>query len=211
MMSLSPLNKSLLAAGALALVSSASLAADNLSSLVHAGGEAMSPEAEMRMNALLTSPGGALTRDEVRQELAAAREAGALADGGEAGDTPHVLAARDDSNTRQTRAILAAHEAERQRLAALEAERLAREQAAATALAAASPDTAAEAPAATAAAAGPDAQAAASADTAVSAPIEGTVPGDRPADRPDTPAPAAPAPTLTLRDGDDSARTADPD
>lgn len=203
MMSLSPLHKSLLAAGTLALASSASLAADSVSSLVYASGEALSPEAEMRLNALQTTPGGAMTRDEVRQELATARQAGTLADGGEAGDTPSVLAARDDANVRQTRAILAAHEAERNRLAALEAERVAREQAAATAQAAAQPGT--DAPAAPLAAAPADPQAAAVADTTPAAPADSPAPSDKPAERPDTPAPAAPAPTLTLRESDETA------
>lgn len=202
-MTLSHLHKSLLAAGTLALASSASLAADSVPSLVYASGEALSPEAEMRLNALQATPGGAMTRDEVRQELAAARQAGTLAEGGESGETPRVLAARDDANARQTRAILAAHEAERQRLAALEAERVAREQAAVTAQAAAQPGT--DAPVAPLAAAATDPQAAAVSDTTPAAPADSPAPSDKPTERPDTPAPAAPAPTLTLRESDEPA------
>ena len=92
---------------------------------VYAGGEAMAPEAEARMNALMTTPGGAWSRADARQDLASAQQSGTVSAAGEIADTPQVLVARADFNQRQTRQILAAHEAERQRVAAIEAERVA--------------------------------------------------------------------------------------
>lgn len=125
MRTLSPLTRSTLAAALLAS-SAASALADaartDLATLVYAGGEAMAPEAEAHLRVLMTTPGGALTRDEVRQQLAEARLDGSLPAAGEIADPPAVLLARSLSNERQTRQILAAHEAERQRVAALEAQ-----------------------------------------------------------------------------------------
>lgn len=96
-----------------------------LAAVVYGGGEAMAPEAQARLNSLMTTPGGAWTRAEARQAFAEAQQAGTLAAAGEIADTPQVLVARADFNQRQTREILARHEAERQRLAAIEAERVA--------------------------------------------------------------------------------------
>lgn len=120
-----PLRLSTLAGSLLLAASAGALAApgQDLSSLVYAGGEALSPEAEARMTAMLSVPGGAVSRDDVRQQLTAARQAGTLAEGGEIADTAPVLKARVDYAARQTREILAAYEAERARLAAIEAER----------------------------------------------------------------------------------------
>jgi hypothetical protein len=183
------LRLSALAAGL--LLATSSFAADSsLSSLVYAGGEAMSPEAEARMTAQISAPGGAVSRDEVRQQLLAARQAGTLVEAGEIADTAPVLQARVDYAARQTRQILAGYEAERERLAAIEAERarvaaLEAEQARqATLAAAATPATQDLAAAVQPMAAAP------AADSATSQPLEAPAdkPTDVPAERPgDTP------------------------
>ena len=112
-----------LAAAALALGAASALASTDVASLVYASGDAMAPEAEAHLRTLTTAPGGALTRDEVRQQLADARHEGRLAQPGEMAEPATVLLARHQANERQTQQILAAQDAERQRLAALEAER----------------------------------------------------------------------------------------
>lgn len=122
-----PLQRSALAAGALALACTSTLAGDGLVSLVYAGGEALAPEQEARMVALMTAPAGGLTRDEVQQQFADAQRAGALPEAGEMAETPRVLLARSAANERQVREILAAREAERARVAAIEAEAAAAE------------------------------------------------------------------------------------
>lgn len=63
--------------------------------------------------------GGALTREQVREQLKEARANGTLSMHGEAGDTPRVLAAREAANTAQGEAIMAAYLAEQQRTIAL--------------------------------------------------------------------------------------------
>ena len=99
------------------------LASDRVAALVYAGGEAMPPEAEARLAAWTSTPGGLYARDEVRQQLAAARDEGTLAEAGEIAEPARVLLARHAANERQTQAILAAQEAaERARLAAIDAE-----------------------------------------------------------------------------------------
>jgi hypothetical protein len=99
------------------------LAGDGVAALAYAGGEALPPEAEARLLALTTVPGGLHSRDEVRRQLAAARDDGTLAEAGEVAEPAHVLLARQQANVRQAQSILAAQEAAaRQRLAALEAE-----------------------------------------------------------------------------------------
>lgn len=111
------------------LSSFAAGSADALSSPRHTAfdssalyGEAMPPEVEARLLAATHPPQTALSRDEVRQELADARRAGTLAAAGEIADTADVLTARSRYIEQQTLEILAAHEAQRQRVAALEAE-----------------------------------------------------------------------------------------
>lgn len=117
----STLRRNTLAAAALALCAASALASNDVASLAYAGGEALPPEAEARLVALTTTPGGAMSRDEVRQQLADARREGSLAEAGEMADRPAVLTARLNANERQTREILAARAVEEQRLAALEA------------------------------------------------------------------------------------------
>lgn len=117
-----PLQRSTLVAGMLALASASALASDGLASLAYAGGEALPPEAEARLVSMITTPGGAVTRDEVRQQLADAQRSGTLAEAGEIAETTQVLLARSAANDRQVREILAAQEVERARLAAIEAE-----------------------------------------------------------------------------------------
>jgi hypothetical protein len=63
--------------------------------------------------------GGALTREQVREQLKAARADGTLSMHGEAGDTPRVLAARERANAEQRNAIVAEYEAEHQRQVAM--------------------------------------------------------------------------------------------
>ena len=123
---------------AVAAPSSFASGAPDVAAMVYAGGEALSPDAEMRLRSLMRdAAGGAQTRDDVKLDLALAREAGLLAAGGEMADTPRVLQARADFNRHQTRQILAAQEAaqetERQRLAAVEAVARARQMAEAAA------------------------------------------------------------------------------
>lgn len=180
------LQRSALAAGLLALASASALASDGLASLAYAGGEALAPEHEARMVSMITTPGGSLTRDEVRRQLAEAQRGGTLGEVGEIAETPRVLMARSDANERQTREILAAQEAERARLAAIEAEAEARRQALAQDQAQAS--VIAQAAPATEATAGPaagsqaiDATAPATADVASPAP---SAPSEEPTDRP---------------------------
>lgn len=182
-----PLHRPALLAGMLALASAPAMAGESLSALAYAGGEALAPEQEARMVALITTPGGALTRDEVREQLADAQRGGMLAEAGEIAETPRVLIAREASNERQVQAILAAREAQRARLAAAEAEAAAAAEARrqAQVLAQAAPAAQAEAHAETAA---DDAAtvvmpaAWADADVAVTAaPAE---PADEPADQP---------------------------
>lgn len=180
---------------ALTLVSVSALAAGDLASLAYAGGEALPPEAEARLVVLTTAPGGLLTREEVRQQWAQAREDGTLPEAGEEAEPPRVLAARLAANDRQAQAIVAAQLAEQARVAALESEAEARRQAlaqaqaqAAATLAQATP-TIEDAPA-------PGAAAEAAADT-VAAPAAATeaapdAPADRPVERP--PAPPAMVP-----------------
>lgn len=185
------LQRSTLAA-TLALASVSALAAGDAASLAYAGGEALPPEAEARLVALTTTPGGLLTREEVRRQWAQAREEGTLAEAGEQAEPPRVLLARQAANDRQVQAIVASQQAEQARLAALEAEAEARRQALAQAQAAtatvaqASPatDVAAAAQAGTAAAAAsPDASSDATAEAASDAPA------DRPVEQPlDAPA-----------------------
>jgi hypothetical protein len=122
------LRRSTLAA-ALVLASVPALAASDVASLVYAGGEALPPEAEARLVALTTTPGGLVTREEVRQQWAQARQDGTLAEAGEEAEPPRVLLARSAANDRQAQAIVAAQQAEQARLAALEAEAEARRQA----------------------------------------------------------------------------------
>ena len=185
-----PLRLSTLAAGLL-LASSAFGADGSLSGLVYAGGEAMAPEAEARMTAQISVPGGVHTRDEVLQQLATARQVGALPEAGEVAETPRVLTARADFNERQTREILAGYEAERVRLAAVEAERvrLAAEEAerARLAAAAAAAPTAAAQDAATTAqptAAAPAVDATATQPMPAPADKPVDLPTERPGDRP---------------------------
>lgn len=123
---------------AVAAPSSFASGAPDVAAMVYAGGEALSPDAEMRLRSLMRdAAGGAQTRDDVKLDLALAREAGLLAAGGEMADTPRVLQARADFNRHQTRQILAAQEAaqetERQRVAAVEAVARARQMAEAAA------------------------------------------------------------------------------
>jgi len=61
---------------------------------------------------------GQKSRDEVRAELRAAREAGTLTANGDIGDTPAVLKARETFNANQREAIVAEYGAEQQRLLA---------------------------------------------------------------------------------------------
>lgn len=185
------LQRSTLAA-ALVLASVPALAAGDVASLVYAGGEALPPEAEARLVALTTAPGGLVTREEVRQQWAQARQDGTLAETGEEAEPPRVLLARSAANDRQAQAIVAAQQAEQARLAALEAEAEARRQALAQAqatLAQATPTTegslALEAAAATA-------TADASAMPAEQAETAPEAPADRPVEQP--PAPPAMAP-----------------
>lgn len=117
-----PLQRCGLLAAMLALASAPALAGGSLAALAYAGGEALSPEAEARLVALITTPGGGLSRDEVRQQLAAAQREGTLAEAGEIAETPQVLLARNAAGERQAREVMAAHEMERARLAAIEAE-----------------------------------------------------------------------------------------
>lgn len=182
-----PLQRPALLAGMLALASAPALAGGSLSALAYAGGEALAPEQEARMVALITTPGGALSRDEVREQLAGARRGGTLAEAGEIADTPRVLLAREASNERQLQAILAAREAERARLAAAEAEAAAAADARrqAQVLAQAAPAVQAEAQAEAAADGTPVAAApAASAAADMAATAVPAVPADEPADRP---------------------------
>ena len=62
---------------------------------------------------------GPLTREQVREQLRQAREAGTLSMHGEAGDTPQVLAAREAFNTAQAETIVAEVVADQQRVVAL--------------------------------------------------------------------------------------------
>lgn len=187
------LRRSTLAA-ALVLASVPTLAAGDVASLAYAGGEALPPEAEARLVALTTTPGGLVTREEVRQQWAEARQDGTLGEAGEEAEPPRVLLARSAANDRQALAIIAAQQAEQARLAALEAEAEARRQAlaqaqAATTLAQASP--AAEGSPAADAGTVTDAAAPAT-DTAAPA-AEAAAPPDEPADRPVERPPAPPA------------------
>lgn len=132
MRTLSPLTRNTLAAALLAASATSALATApdaDVATLVYAGGEAMAPEAEARLRALTTTAGGALTRDEVRQQWVEARQDGSLLAIGEIAEPAAVLLARSEANERQTRQILASHEAERQRVAALEAQAEAQRQA----------------------------------------------------------------------------------
>ena len=186
------LRRSTLAA-ALVLASVPALAAGDVASLAYAGGEALPPEAEARLVALTTTPGGLVTREEVRQQWAQARQDGTLAEAGEEAEPPRVLLARSAANDRQVQAIIAAQQAEQARLAALEAEAEARRQAlaqvqAATTLAQASP----AAEGSPAADAGTVIDAAATAAPAEQAATPPEAPADRPVERP--PAPPAMAP-----------------
>ncbi len=63
---------------------------------------------------------GGLTRQQVRAELMAAREAGTLTQLGEAGDTTEVLSARENFNAAQGQAIMARYQAEQARDLALQ-------------------------------------------------------------------------------------------
>lgn len=63
--------------------------------------------------------GGALTREQVREQLRQARADGTLSMQGEAGDTPRVLAAREAFNVAQGEAIMAEYAADQQRTVAL--------------------------------------------------------------------------------------------
>jgi hypothetical protein len=169
---------------AVATPSSFASNAPDLATLVYAGGEALSPDAELQLwSRMREAAGGALARDDVKQDLALARESGLLAAGGEIADTPRVLQARADFNLRQTREILDAHEAERLRMAAQEAVARARQMAAV-------PQDAGTQTAMSAVDASADRQAAAlpsgpaaEPDAATSA-MPGTAPIDRPTDRP---------------------------
>lgn len=112
--------RSALAGAALALCAATAVARPDVASLVFANGEALPPEAEARLTALTTTPGGGMTRAEVRLQLSEARSDGSLAEAGEMADRPAVLQARLAANERQTGQILAAHAAQRERLAAIE-------------------------------------------------------------------------------------------
>jgi hypothetical protein len=188
------LRRSTLAA-ALALASVSALAAGDVASLAYAGGEALPPEAESRLVALTTAPGGVLTREEVRQQWAQARQDGTLSEAGEEAEPPRVLMARSAANDRQAQAIVAAQQAEQARLAALEAEAEARRlaQAQATSTLAQAPSSTAGTPAADAGtltdAVAPAADTAAPVAEAATSP---DAPADRPFERP--PAPPAMAP-----------------
>jgi hypothetical protein len=118
---------SLLAAAVLLAASTSSFAATSYDhAALYAGGEAAPPEVEARVMAEMYPPQSALSRDEVMQDLADARRAGTLSAAGEIADTADVLTARSRFSEQQTLEILAAHEAQRQRVAALEAEAQAR-------------------------------------------------------------------------------------
>lgn len=178
---------------AVAAPASFASAAPDLATLVYAGGEALSPDAELLLRSRMReAAGGALARDDVKQDLALARESGLLAAGGEIADTPRVLQARADFNQRQTREILAAHEAERLRVAAQEAVARARQMAAlpqeaGSQTAMSAPGVAADRPSETAAP-GPTPEPAA-AMSAMPAAAPADEPTDRPSDRPnDAPA-----------------------
>lgn len=188
-------------AAALVLATVPALAAGDVASLAYAGGEALPPEAEARLVALTTTPGGLLTREEVRQQWAQARQDGTLAEAGEEAEPPRVLLARSAANDRQVQAILAAQQAEQARLAAIEAERArvaaleAEAEARRQALAQAAATMAQAAPAADgtpASDAGTVIDAAATAAPAEQAATPPEAPADRPVERP--PAPPAMAP-----------------
>lgn len=128
---------------------------------VYAGGEAMAPEVERRVTAMIS---GQAARADVRQELAEAQAAGTLAGGGELADSPELLQARVAFNDRQAQTLMARYEAEQQRLMAA---RQSQVQAAAVAAAALAPNPSAEPPAAAPFVAGP-----AQATDAAAAPLE---------------------------------------
>lgn len=189
------LRRSTLAA-ALVLASVPTLAAGDVASLAYAGGEALPPEAEARLVALTTTPGGLVTREEVRQQWAQARQDGTLAEAGEEAEPPRVLLARSAANDRQVQAIIAAQQAEQARRAALEAEAEARRQALAQAQAQTATTLAQASPAAEgspAADAGTVTDAAAPATDTAAPAAEAATPPDAPADRPVERPPAPPA------------------
>lgn len=76
-----------------------------LSTAAHAGGgEALDIEAPS-MRTPIEQTSGIYTRAEVKEILANARMAGTLSRNGEAGDTPEVLAARDNFNALQAEVL----------------------------------------------------------------------------------------------------------
>jgi hypothetical protein len=190
------LQRSALAA-ALALVSAPVLASGDVASLVYAGGEAMPPEAETRLIALTTAPGGLVTREEVRQQWAQANQDGTLPQVGEVAEPPRVLLARAAANDRQLQAIVAAQQAEQARLAALEAETEARRQAQAEAAAATLAQLAPPASGTPASDVGANAADASPVAASDADPVPGDVaateaPADRPIERPLDPPAIAP-------------------
>lgn len=77
-------------------------------------GEALESELPSMRTPVQVVDGG-LTRQQVRAELMAAREAGTLTLAGEAGDTTEVLLARENFNAAQGAAIMAGYQAEQAR------------------------------------------------------------------------------------------------
>jgi hypothetical protein len=174
---------SMLATAALLSLSASAFAADEMMSAstlapdvqaavtdaVYAGGEAMAPEVERRVMAMIS---GRASRADVRQELADARSANLMPGAGEIADRPELLQARVAYNDRQAQTIMARYEADRQRLMAAQ-----QAQAQAAAMAAATPAPSADAqataePATTPMAAAPSVGPAAPADTATAAPAD---------------------------------------
>lgn len=74
-------------------------------------GEAL-PDELPSMRTPVEAPVSGITRADVKAELAEARLAGTLAGGGDASDTPQLLAARDRYNAVQTEMLMAQAEAE---------------------------------------------------------------------------------------------------
>ncbi|MCA0239328.1 MAG: hypothetical protein LCI02_00595 [Proteobacteria bacterium] len=89
---------------------------------VYAGGEAMPPEVERRVMAMIS---GQASRADVRRELAEARGAGLMPAAGELADRPELLRARVAYNQRQAQTLMARYEAEHQRLLAAQQSRAA--------------------------------------------------------------------------------------
>lgn len=84
-------------------------------------GEAL-PEEMPSMRTPVEAAVSGITRADVKAELAEARLAGTLAGGGDASDTPQLLAARERFNAEQTEMLIAQAQAEADRQAAAPAE-----------------------------------------------------------------------------------------